>query len=199
MSQKLLLLVCIIVALLSLGACNGETEKFESKKVALGENAKGKTPQESVELLNREDEDEAGDGVNQQDSIEESQMSVRTPLEGLQEHEKEVVTVLDTFYQYLMNGEFQKVDKYILPEKARQVSYGQYYKENLEDKGIVLLDFMIDRITEHQDTETLKHYFIIEVDVEQVIDKQVVTYRDTVTLVKEQNRWYIDTIETKAK
>lgn len=198
MRQKLLL-VCIIVAFLCLGACHGETEKFESQNGVLGENAKGKTPQESVELLNREDEDEAGEGVNQQDSIEESQMSVRTPLEGLQEHEKEVVTVLDTFYQYLMNGEFQKVDKYILPEKARQVSYGQYYKENLEDKGIVLLDFMIDRITEHQDTETLKHYFIIEVDIEQVIDKQVVTYRDTVTLVKEQNRWYIDTIETKAK
>lgn len=179
--MKYIKYLAISLITLSLTACSTQPKQYEYKNGVMGENATAETPKESVSIIK--------DGVVTQTKDKPT----RTPLEGLTDKEKATVTVVDYFYQHLMNSEYDQVDKLVVPEKVKKNSYGDYYKKKLKDNNITLLDFTVDRLTDKDDT------FIIEVDVKQVVDKQVITYRDEVTLKLVDSVWLIDTIETEVK
>lgn len=189
----------ILFTVLTLVACSDEPKKYVFENGVMGEGVVGTTPQESVVAL-KNGEKPKGVGQEQDNTENVSQTNsdgsvktTRTPLKGLSDREQKVITTVDYFYQHLMNSEFDKIDSLIVPEKIQRHSYGEYYKAKLEDNNILLLDFKVDRISD-KNTE-----FIIEVDIEQVVDKQVITYRDSLTLTQSGDNWLIDTIETDVK
>lgn len=197
--MKIIKGIPILLVALTLVACSDEPKKYVFENGVMGENVVGKTPQESVIALKngekpKETSEEHDDTENiNHTNLDGSIKTTRTPLDGLSEKEQKVVTTVDYFYQYLMDSEFDKIDSLIVPEKRERNSYGAYYKTKLEDNNILLLDFKVDRISD-KNTE-----FIIEVDIEQVVEKQVITYRDSVTLTQSGANWLIDSIETDVK
>lgn len=183
-----------MLSILSLVACSSEPKKYEFQDGVMGDSVVGKTPQESVEALKNGEEPSES-----LEEVEPTNKPTRTPTEGLSADETEVIQTVDYFYQHLMKNEFSQIDALVVTKKRMKNSYGDYYKKKLEDNGILLLDFTVDRITDKDNEQTKEKYFIIEVDVQQVVNSKVLTYRDVITLVKEKNKWLIDSIETDVK
>lgn len=195
--MKLLLKVIIVLGVLSLVACSDEPQKYDFKGGVMGENVVGTTPQESVEALKNGEKPSPN---TDEAELDPNAKPTRTPTEGLSPTDTKVVQTVDYFYQHLMNNEFDQIDALVVSAKRNKNSYGDYYKKKLLDNEILLLDFKVDRISDKEPDEKFdEKYFIIEVDVEQVVGGEVITYRDYVTLTKEGSNWFIDSIETEVK
>ena len=182
--------ISLFMVALTLVACSDEPKKYDYENGIMGENVVGKTPQESVEVL-RGDYNPTDSSKDAWDST--GAKPTRTPLDGLSTKEQEVVTKVDYFYQHLMNAEFDQIDALISPKKRITDSFGDYYRDKMEGNGIILLDFKVDRISDRGEE------VIVEVDVEQIVIKEVITYRDSVTLLQVDGKWFIDAIETEVK